>query len=103
MRVGGRLEKSTCGFDEKHQIILPKQHQLTGLILLHEHKRLMHCGVQALCYVLKLGHFKAGRDVEYALLHPLAASTTTYSKGQRSTQAPHPAGAVEGGGKSVDA
>ncbi|KAJ8958629.1 hypothetical protein NQ318_016354 [Aromia moschata] len=48
MRVGGRLEKSTCGFDEKHQIILPKQHQLTELILLHEHKRLMHCGVQAL-------------------------------------------------------
>lgn len=48
IRVGGRLQNSILEFDQKHQIILPKGHILTKLILRNEHCRLLHCGVQQL-------------------------------------------------------
>lgn len=53
MRVGGRIQNSKLPFDSKHQIILPKGHVFTDLILRHEHERLMHCGVQSLIYAVR--------------------------------------------------
>ncbi|GJQ79105.1 hypothetical protein Trydic_g5360 [Trypoxylus dichotomus] len=50
IRVGGRLQNSKLSFENKHQLILPRRHALTDLILRHEHKRLMHCGAQNLVY-----------------------------------------------------
>ncbi|GJQ87710.1 hypothetical protein Trydic_g22081 [Trypoxylus dichotomus] len=50
IRVGGRLQNCKLSFENKHQLILPKRHALTDLILRHEHKRLMHCGAQNLVY-----------------------------------------------------
>ncbi len=37
MRVGGRLRKMTSPTHSKHQIILPKDHPVTNLIINHEH------------------------------------------------------------------
>lgn len=48
IRVGGRLRYSNLPFDKKFPVILPKSNHLTTLILEHEHKRLLHCGVQSL-------------------------------------------------------
>lgn len=53
IRVGGRLIHSDLKFDKKHQIILPKGHHLTQLILRNEHCRLLHCGVQQLIYSIR--------------------------------------------------
>ena len=48
LRVGGRLRNSHVEYERKYPIILPKNNNLTTLILRHEHVRLLHCGVQAL-------------------------------------------------------
>lgn len=47
IRVGGRLARSTLPFEQKHQILLPQDHHLTKLIIIHEHYRHLHAGAQA--------------------------------------------------------
>lgn len=47
IRVGGRLKSSELSFDACHQIVLPRDHTLTKLIIENEHSRNMHSGVQA--------------------------------------------------------
>lgn len=46
IRVGGRLKNSTLSEDVKHPIILPKNSQLSLLIINHAHERTLHGGVQ---------------------------------------------------------
>nr|CAI5825550.1 unnamed protein product [Callosobruchus analis] len=53
LRVGGRLNNADKTFNAKHQIILPKGHKLTKLLLIYEHERLMHCGAQQLLYSIR--------------------------------------------------
>lgn len=48
LRVGGRIKHSNLTFDQKHQIILPKDHQLTILLLNFYHQINLHCGALAL-------------------------------------------------------
>ena len=40
--VGGRLQRSDLPYDFKHPVVLPKEHHLTGLIILHAHYRAGH-------------------------------------------------------------
>ena len=42
IRVGGRLQRSDLPYDFKHSVVLPKEHHLTGLIILHAHYRACH-------------------------------------------------------------
>ncbi|KAK9675276.1 Integrase zinc binding domain [Popillia japonica] len=44
IRVGGRLNKSTLKFDERHPILLPKNAVVTKLIFENKHKELLHAG-----------------------------------------------------------
>lgn len=44
IRVGGRIRNSKFDYDKKFPIILPPKHNLTKLIMTHEHNRLLHCG-----------------------------------------------------------
>ena len=44
LRVGGRLRKTTLPTDAKHQLILPKSHPVTTLIINHEHVSNGHIG-----------------------------------------------------------
>ncbi|XP_077270667.1 uncharacterized protein LOC143901909 [Temnothorax americanus] len=47
IRVGGRLKNSFLAFDARHQIVLPRHHDLSKRIIELEHVRNMHSGVQA--------------------------------------------------------
>ncbi len=44
LRVGGRLSRAEISFDAKHPIILPKDHPLTELIVMDNHKQSGHVG-----------------------------------------------------------
>ncbi|GFW35766.1 uncharacterized protein TNCV_4436131 [Trichonephila clavipes] len=43
---GGRLKHSTLSEFQKHQMMLPKAHHLTDLIIEHYHKKSLHSGLQ---------------------------------------------------------
>ncbi|XP_036143404.1 uncharacterized protein LOC118645802 [Monomorium pharaonis] len=47
IRVGGRIKNSALSFDASHQIILPRHHPLTKLIIQYEHIRNFYAGLQA--------------------------------------------------------
>ncbi|XP_057329854.1 uncharacterized protein LOC130670463 [Microplitis mediator] len=53
LRVGGRLQNSSLDYSEKHQIILPKSHHITSLIIRREHLELLHMGAQGTLYNLR--------------------------------------------------
>jgi len=53
IRVGGRIEEAELSFDEKHPIVLPKNHRITDIIAREEHLRQLHCGPQALLYAIR--------------------------------------------------
>jgi hypothetical protein len=42
LRVGGRLNRSSLTFEEKHPIFLPKKHHLSQLIIRHYHEKVVH-------------------------------------------------------------
>lgn len=47
MRVGGRLKHSDMLQEARHPMLLPRKHRLTELIILQEHIRNLHSGLQA--------------------------------------------------------
>lgn len=53
LRVGGRISQANFSFNKKHPIILPKNHVLTDLIIMHEHKVLLHGGAQTVLCSLR--------------------------------------------------
>lgn len=64
IRVGGRLQKSKLNFDEKHPILLPKDHKITESIIREEHLRNMHCGPQMLLYSVRQQYWPVnGREI----------------------------------------
>ena len=46
IRVGGRLEKSHLSSPSKHPVILPRNHDVTRLIVISEHRRAFHAGTE---------------------------------------------------------
>lgn len=44
IRVGGRLQKSSLGFNVKHPILMPKRHHFFKLIVFHYHEMSRHSG-----------------------------------------------------------
>ncbi|KAJ8976760.1 hypothetical protein NQ317_003720, partial [Molorchus minor] len=46
IRVGGRLRHSNLPFEQRHPIILPKNHQLSKLIIRHEHHKNLDASTQ---------------------------------------------------------
>ncbi|GFW89394.1 integrase catalytic domain-containing protein [Trichonephila clavipes] len=50
---GGRLKHSTLSEFQKHQMMLPKAHHLTDLIIEHYHKKSLHSGLQTTLYLIR--------------------------------------------------
>lgn len=53
LRVGGRLSKSDLEFDHKFPIVLPKNHLLTYLVILHYHEKYLHVGASSLLSLVR--------------------------------------------------
>ncbi|GFY75037.1 integrase catalytic domain-containing protein [Trichonephila inaurata madagascariensis] len=53
LRVDGRLKFSELTESQKHQILLPKSHHLTQLIIQHFHNKALHSGVQTTLYLIR--------------------------------------------------
>ena len=47
LRVRGRLSKINISYDRKHQIILPKRHHFTNLVVQYYHEKIGHSGAEA--------------------------------------------------------
>lgn len=52
LRVGGRIQKSFLPYESKHQLILPKKHPLTILLIDDAHTTHLHAGPQSVQYLL---------------------------------------------------
>jgi hypothetical protein len=46
LRVGGRIDKAELPWEAKHPIILDHGHDITRLIAIHYHRKLIHAGVE---------------------------------------------------------
>lgn len=57
LRVGGRIENAYVSFEQKHPILLPKNHHVVTLIIRHEHERLGHAGAQSVLCNLRLKYW----------------------------------------------
>ncbi|XP_043481819.1 uncharacterized protein LOC122510923 [Leptopilina heterotoma] len=47
LRVEGRLKQSDLAFSEKHPILLPRDHELTIILIRDQHLKMLHAGTQA--------------------------------------------------------
>ena len=61
IRVGGRLRHSIMPFSVKHPTLLPTQHQITDMILLHFHEKARHQGRHITLSSLRQGGFHIHR------------------------------------------
>lgn len=55
--VGGRLTNALISENQKHPIVLPSNHKITRLIFEDMHKKLLHCGPQALLAEIRLQYW----------------------------------------------
>ncbi|XP_072397992.1 uncharacterized protein [Diabrotica undecimpunctata] len=70
LRLSGRLKHSDLSFNQKHPIILPRNHKLTELIIMQEHIRNLHASPQLLLATLRLTYWPiAGRRTVRKFLH----------------------------------
>ena len=63
LRVGGRLKNAPIPDCSKHQIIIPKDHSVTTLIIRHEHKSNGHIGVEHVLSNLRETYWVLGARV----------------------------------------
>ncbi|CAK1597420.1 unnamed protein product [Parnassius mnemosyne] len=70
VRVGGRIHKSLLPYESKHQLILPKKHPLSILIINYTHVSHLHAGAQSTQYILLQKYWiLSGRDVIRQCIH----------------------------------
>lgn len=70
IRVRGRLRHLTFNFDQKHPIILPKNHNISLLIASHEHKINLHCSQLHLLNILRQKYWPiSGKQLAKRVIH----------------------------------
>ncbi|GFT51073.1 integrase catalytic domain-containing protein [Trichonephila clavipes] len=62
LRVGGRLKHSTPSEFQKYQMMLPKAHHLTDLIIEHYHKKSLHSGLQTTYLIRQFYWIPSGQN-----------------------------------------
>lgn len=71
LRVGGRLERSPLCSSTKHPVILPRQHDVTRLIVTEEHRKVFHAGTEHTLNELRQKYWiPKARSAVKAYLHP---------------------------------
>ncbi|XP_063994422.1 uncharacterized protein LOC135171779 [Diachasmimorpha longicaudata] len=60
LRVGGRLENSDLPFEQKHPLLIPKEHHITTLLIREEHLINHHAGAQTTLYALRRKYWLVG-------------------------------------------
>jgi hypothetical protein len=58
--VGGRLKNSKEAFDTKHQIVLPKHHHVTKVLVRSIHEQHGHVGQEALLALVRQSYWPVG-------------------------------------------
>ncbi|GFU54342.1 integrase catalytic domain-containing protein [Trichonephila clavipes] len=70
LRVGGRLEKATIPYSQKHPAILAKKSELSKIYFITSHKKLFHVGPQGLLNAVRLRFSAlAGRNLARKTVH----------------------------------
>ncbi|XP_043471319.1 uncharacterized protein LOC122504323 [Leptopilina heterotoma] len=70
IRVGGRLEHSNLKPEQKHPILLPRNHHVTTLIVREEHVKLLHAGIQTTLYSVRELYWPIdGRNTTRKIIH----------------------------------
>ncbi|GFS87232.1 integrase catalytic domain-containing protein [Trichonephila clavipes] len=76
LRVGGRLEKASIPYSQKHPAILAKNSKLSKIYFITLHKKLFHVGPQGLLNAVRLGFWALGdREIERERERNLARKT----------------------------
>lgn len=57
LRVGGRLTKSELQFNVKHPLLLPQHSKFTEFVIMDEHRKNMHSGVEATLAAVRLRYW----------------------------------------------
>jgi len=60
--VGGRLQNSDTSNSQKHPIVLPAKHRATLLIFENLHRKMLHCGPQALLAEVRRRNWPLGEE-----------------------------------------
>lgn len=69
IRVGGRLNNADIPYNQKHPIVLPKNHKFTKLIIQNEHHKCLHAGAQATLAAVRMSYWPlGGRDITRHLI-----------------------------------
>lgn len=70
IRVGGRLVNSSLSMDKKFPILLPKNHDLTLMIMTYFHLKYLHVGAQTLLYLVREEFWPlGGRNTARSIIH----------------------------------
>lgn len=64
MRVGGRLNNAKISYDQKHPLILRRDHRLTELIVTYFHRKYLHAGLRQTLYIVGLKFWIPGATYE---------------------------------------
>lgn len=92
LRVGGRLHKSLLPYESKHQLILPKKHPLTSLIIDDAHIAHLHAGTQSVQYLLLQKYWiLSSRDIIRKQIYHCVRCFRTRPAHSRPAMAPLPA------------
>lgn len=69
LKVGGRLVNSNLKLNQKHPIVLPRNHFITALIVREHHKKLKHAGIQSTLYSVRETYWPLdGRNITRKLI-----------------------------------
>ncbi|UYV84304.1 hypothetical protein LAZ67_X001786, partial [Cordylochernes scorpioides] len=81
LRVGGRLRHSDLDIDQKHPMLIPKDHFVTKLIVLHYHLNNLHSGTQlTLSLILNKFWIPSGRNLIKRVLNQCLVCLKSKSK-----------------------
>ena len=76
LRVGGRLRHSALSVDAQHQVIIPRDHKFTELVVDEAHRRTLHGGTQLTLSTVRQKYWiLQGRQRVKALIHRCVTCT----------------------------